>query len=297
MFAVVQFYWAAVLMMLPLLSCVGIGIFWGKRDYPFGGSFVTLLVTSVTTPALVFHTFATTHLDDRTLGDIALASVLALLLCALACAALLRRLDLPVSKLLPTAFLPNAGNLGLPMSHLAFGDAGLSVAVAFFAVNSFIMHTVGVRILARTSTRGSWRSPVLIAALAALALRVLGISVPQWIIETCEMLGGVTVPLMLISLGHALALIPSGGLRLGGALAAMRLGTGLVAGLLVVWLMGMPADIGGALVLQMAMPCAVVSYMYARRYTDVGDIVASAVLVSTVVFLLLAPLALWFAHG
>ena len=64
-----------------------------------------------------------------------------MLLCALAGALLLKVLKLPVRTLLPTAFLPNAGNLGLPMSQLAFGDAGLSVAVAFFAVNSFIMHT------------------------------------------------------------------------------------------------------------------------------------------------------------
>ena len=44
------------------------------------------------------------------------------------------------------------------MSQLAFGDAGLSVAVAFFAVNSFIMHTVAVRLLPGVNTRGSWKS-------------------------------------------------------------------------------------------------------------------------------------------
>jgi predicted permease len=65
MLAIAQFYLSAIVLMLPLLSCVGIGLFWGKRDLPFGGNFITTLVTSVTTPALVFHTFVTTHLDDR----------------------------------------------------------------------------------------------------------------------------------------------------------------------------------------------------------------------------------------
>jgi len=111
------------------------------------------------------------------------------------------------------------------------------------------------------------------------------------------MLGAVTVPLMLLSLGHALALIPSGGLRDGARVAAIRLGTGLLAGLLVAWMLDLEPVLAGALTLQMAMPCAVVSYMYARRYTDLGDTAASAVLVSTVVFLAFAPLALWFAHG
>jgi hypothetical protein len=295
--AIVQFYLSAIVLMLPLLFCVGIGVYWGKRDLPFGGSFITTLVTSVTTPALVFHTFVTTRLDDRALADVAAATVLALLLCALAGALLLKVLKLPVRTLLPTAFLPNAGNLGLPMSQLAFGDAGLSVAVAFFAVNSFIMHTVAVRLLPGVNTRGSWKSPILLASLAAVGMRVAHVPVPDWLIETARMLGAVTVPLMLLSLGHALALIPSGGVRDGAKVAAIRLATGLAAGLFVVWALDLEAVLAGALTLQMAMPCAVVSYMYARRYTDLGDTAAGAVLVSTVVFLLLAPLMLWFSHG
>lgn len=295
--AIVQFYLSAIVLMLPLLFCVGIGVYWGKRDLPFGGSFITTLVTSVTTPALVFHTFVTTRLDDRALADVAAATVLALLLCALAGALLLKVLKLPVRTLLPTAFLPNAGNLGLPMSQLAFGDAGLSVAVAFFAVNSFIMHTVAVRLLPGVNTRGSWKSPILLASLAAVGMRVAHVPVPDWLIETARMLGAVTVPLMLLSLGHALALIPSGGVRDGAKVAAIRLITGLAAGLFVVWALDLEAVLAGALTLQMAMPCAVVSYMYARRYTDLGDTAAGAVLVSTVVFLLLAPLMLWFSHG
>ena len=294
--AIVQFYLSAIVLMLPLLFCVGIGVYWGKRDLPFGGSFITTLVTSVTTPALVFHTFVTTRLDDRALADVAAATVLALLLCALAGALLLKVLKLPVRTLLPTAFLPNAGNLGLPMSQLAFGDAGLSVAVAFFAVNSFIMHTVAVRLLPGVNTRGSWKSPILLASLAAVGMRVAHVPVPDWLIETARMLGAVTVPLMLLSLGHALALIPSGGVR-DGAKVAHPPGHGLAAGLFVVWALDLEAVLAGALTLQMAMPCAVVSYMYARRYTDLGDTAAGAVLVSTVVFLLLAPLMLWFSHG
>jgi len=297
MLAIFQFYFSAIVLMLPLLSCVGIGAFWARRDLPFGGSFITTLVTSVTTPALVFHTFATTRLDDRALAGVAAATLLALALCAGASALLLRAARLPARTLLPTAFLPNAGNLGLPMSQLAFGDAGMSVAVAFFAVNSFVMHTLAVRLLPGVNTRGSWKSPVLLACLVAVGLRALRVPVPDWVVETARMLGAVTVPLMLLSLGHALALIPSGGLRDGARVAAIRLGTGLLAGLLVAWMLDLEPVLAGALTLQMAMPCAVVSYMYARRYTDLGDTAASAVLVSTVVFLAFAPLALWFAHG
>ncbi|EJO28342.1 AEC family transporter [Achromobacter marplatensis] len=297
MLAITQFYLSAIVLMLPLLFCVGIGVFWGKRDIPFGGAFITTLVTSVTTPALVFHTFVTTHLDDRALADVAAATLLALLLCALVAALLLKVCKLPVRTLLPTAFLPNAGNLGLPISQLAFGDAGLSVAVAFFAVNSFVMHTIAVRLLPGVNTKGSWKSPILLASVVAVGLRMLHIPVPEWLIETARMLGAVTVPLMLLSLGHALALIPSNGLRDGAKVGAIRLGVGLAAGLAVVWALDLEPVLAGALTLQMAMPCAVVSYMYAKRYTPLGDTAAGAVLVSTVVFLLLAPLMLWFTRA
>ncbi|MBB1597535.1 AEC family transporter [Achromobacter sp. UMC46] len=297
MLAIIQFYLSAIVLMLPLLFCVGIGVFWGKRDIPFGGTFITTLVTSVTTPALVFHTFVTTHLDDRALADVAAATLLALLLCAGVAALLLKVWKLPVRTLLPTAFLPNAGNLGLPISQLAFGDAGLSVAVAFFAVNSFVMHTIAVRLLPGVNTKGSWKSPILLASVVAVALRMLHIPVPEWVVETARMLGAVTVPLMLLSLGHALALIPSNGLRDGAKVAAIRLGVGLAAGLAVVWALDLEPVLAGALTLQMAMPCAVVSYMYAKRYTPLGDTAAGAVLVSTVVFLLLAPLMLWFTRA
>ncbi|RSE79199.1 AEC family transporter [Achromobacter denitrificans] len=293
MAAIALFYFSTLVLMLPLLSCVGIGALWAKRDLPFGGSFITTLVTSVTTPALVFHTFVTTHLDDRALADVAVATLLALLLCGLVCALWLKVWKLPVRTLLPTASLPNAGNLGLPISQMAFGDAGLSVAVAFFAVNSFVMHTLAVRLLSGVNTKGSWKSPILLASVVAVALRMLHVPVPDWIVETSRMLGAVTVPLMLLSLGHALALIPSGGLRNGAKVAVMRLVVGLAAGLAVVWALDLEPVLAGALSLQMAMPCAVVSYMYVKRYTSEGDTAAGAVLVSTVAFLLLAPVMLW----
>ncbi len=151
---------------------------------------------------------------------------------------------------------------------MAFGDAGLSVAVAFFAVNSFVMHTLAVRLLPGVNTKGSWKSPILLASVVAVALRMLHVPVPDWIVETSRMLGAVTVPLMLLSLGHALALIPSGGLRNGAKVAVMRLVVGLAAGLAVVWALDLEPVLAGALSLQMAMPCAVVSYMYVKRYTS-----------------------------
>jgi len=170
------------------------------------------------------------------------------------------------------------------------------------------MHTIAVRMLPGVNTKGSWKSPILLASVVAVALRLLNIPVPAWIIETARMLGAVTVPLMLLSLGHALALIPSNGVRDGAKVAAIRLVVGLATGGAVVWALNLEPVLAGALTLQMAMPCAVVSYMYARRYTPLGDTAAGAVLVGlieafssfwasaykeVIVFTLIIPVLVW----
>ena len=53
MSAVVQFYFSSIVLMLPLLFCAGIGVYWGKRDLPFGGSFITMLVTCLVMVVMV----------------------------------------------------------------------------------------------------------------------------------------------------------------------------------------------------------------------------------------------------
>jgi predicted permease len=294
MAAVVQFYFSMLTLLAPLIVCVSVGLVWGKKNYPFAASFITVLATSVSTPALVFSTLVTAKLSNELLATIAGATIAALTLCAIGSAILLKLAKVPVRKMLQTATFPNAGNLGLPISYLAFGDAGLSMSIAFFAVCSFIQHTAGVRMLPNTGNIAKpWKSPVLIASLSAVACRFFEFVPPTWIMDSARLLGSLTVPLMLLSLGHALAIIPAAGLRVGSVVGGIRLLMGTLAGYGGAWLIGLPADVSGMLALQMAMPCAAVSYMYARRYTDMGDAAAGAVLVSTVSFLILAPFLLW----
>ncbi|WP_370283076.1 AEC family transporter [Pigmentiphaga sp. H8] len=294
MMGVFHIYFSILSLLAPLLVVIGVGTTWGKLGHAFPAQFVTVLATTVTTPALVFNTLVTTQLSNEIMATVAGATVLALALCMGISALALKLCKLPVRKLLQTTTFPNAGNLGLPITHLAFGDAGLSTSIAFFAVCSFIQHTVGVRTLpSADGMPAAWKSPILIASVLAVACRLFSYTPPQWIMESAQLLGSMTVPLMLLGLGHALALIPAAGLRLGGIVGAIRLVAGLATGAAAAWLVGLPADMIGNVALQMGMPCAVVSYMYARRYTDMGDTAAGAVLISTVVFLVLAPFLLW----
>lgn len=279
----------------PLLACASVGFIWARRQHPFAGSFVTLLVTTVATPALVFHTLATARLDSLRIIEIFVASFAGLALVGVLSWVGLRLLRLPVRSFFQTAWIPNAGNLGIPVSQIAFGDDGLPVAVAFFAVSTFLTHTVGVKILTGSSGGRAWQNPVLLASVLAVVLRLLDWTLPHWVLASVQLIGSITVPLMLLSLGYSLFNIPRSGLSTGAAITSVRFVAGWIAGALVFHLSGLDPLLAGVISLQLSMPCAVASYMFAARYSDRGDDAAGAVLVSTVLFVMAAPLMFWLA--
>ena len=287
-------YLATLVRLMPMIVCVGAGFVWGRRDQPYPTAFVSTLVTYVAIPALVFHTLMTTPLQAQTMTWVLTVSTLALLVGGALVAVLLKLMRLPGSALGQTAWIPNAGNLGLPMSELVFGVEGLTVAIAFFAASSFVSFTLGLRWL--TGSAGKvWRQPVVWATLLAIAARAIGLSAPDWMLASAKLLGSMAVPLMLLTLGHTLSKLPRSGFKDGSRVAMVRFLSGAVVAAILLAPVGFEPLVAAPIALQMLMPCAVNSYLFAKLHSDSGDSAAGAVLVSTLVFLLLAPLLLWVA--
>jgi len=285
-------YLSTILRMLPLVVCGLVGFVWGKRGIAYPSAFVSTLVTYVAIPLLVFHTLMTTPLDADALLLILGVSTVALLGAALLVAGLLWVFRLPVAALGQTAWMPNAGNLGLPMATLVFGAEGLTVAIAFFAVSSFLSFTLGLRWLTGSAGKVS-RQPVVWATILAVLSRAVGLSAPEWLLESALLLGSLAVPLMLLTLGHALSALPRSGLKAGTLVAMTRFTSGGLVALILLTVSGLPHAIAAPIALQMVMPCAINSYLFARLHGTEGDASAGGVLVSTLAFILLAPLLLW----
>ena len=289
-------------LLLPVFVCAGIGAGWAlmKKTYP--NEFISVLVTSVTTPALVFHTIVSTELDDALLLQILLATLLAIAVMAGFGAIMLRMARLPVITLLPTATFPNAGNLGLPIAHLAFGDIGLAVAVSVFTILSITQHTLGVWLLswsgrAAGSQKRKWPVSVAVACTAAVVLRFVEIPLPAPVLASADLVGSLTVPLMLLSLGYALATVSRSSIKAGSVVGGIRLASGALAAVVITGLLNLPPMVAAALALQLLMPVAVVIYLYTERYTNVGATSAGAVLVSTAVFFVISPLLIAWVGG
>jgi predicted permease len=283
-------------LLLPVICCAGIGAVWAIRKQAYPAEFIAMLATVICTPALVFHTLMTTKLDNTQLLQVGGASLLGLAVAGLLGAIALRALKFPVCTLGPSVTFPNAGNIGLPVAQLAFGDVGLAVAVIFFAINSSVQHTIGVSITARGGDHAkNYPKGVVIACILAVAFRIAGTTLPVPVVDSAQLVGSMAVPLMLLSLGYALANVSRTGIRQGALLGALRLLVGLLAGAVVVRLLNLPPLVAGVLTLQLAMPVAVVNAIYVQRFSSYGDVTAGAVLVSTAAFVVLSPLFIWLA--
>jgi predicted permease len=97
------------------------------------------------------------------------------------------------------------------------------------------------------------------------------------------MIGNLTIPLMLLGLGVALAQLVARNKARQFTLALARLALGLAGGVGVSWLFGLQGAERGVLIIQSAMPTAVFNYLFARAHGSDPDEVAGLVLLSTLV--------------
>lgn len=279
----------------PVLVCAAIGYLWARLRRPFETEFVTALVTTIGTPCLVASTLLRFSVDFAALGDMALATLTVFAIIGAGGVVGLRAAGLPFHSYLPALMFSNAGNMGLPLCLFAFGEPGLALGIVFFTISAVLQFTVGVGLAAGTLAPARLvRIPLLYAVAIALVLMATGTVLPEWIANTIELLGGLTIPLMLIALGVSLARLRIASLKLSVAIALLRLLVGFAVGLGVAWAFGLDGVAAGVLVLQSAMPVAVFNYLFAQVYRRAPEEVAGAVVLSTFLSFASLPLLLFF---
>jgi predicted permease len=268
----------------PIFVCAGIGFAWARLRRPFESEFVTALVTTVGAPFLVFSSLTRLPLELAAVAEMAGAALLAFVGFALFGIAALKAARLSLRSYLPALMFPNAGNMGLPLCLFAFGEPGLALAIVFFAVSSMLQFTVGVGIAAGSADpRRLLRLPLIYAVAAALAVMATGAPVPAWLANTAELIGGLTIPLMLFALGVSLARLQIGSLRRSLALSLVRILGGVALGFGIGWALGLSDAARGVLAIQSAMPVAVFNYLFAQLYRREPAEVAGMIVLSTLI--------------
>jgi predicted permease len=256
-------------------------------------SSISSLVFYLFTPALVFYSLSTTEVSA---GDA--TRILAVMLFTFICMfvassgwSFVRRHDAPMRAALALgATTPNVGNMGLPVSQLAFGDAGLDVAVMCFVIGSVMANSVGIAIGSmagsgskREALRAPLRFPALYAAIAGVIVNVSGIDLPVTLESPAKSLAGAAVPTMLVVLG--LQLRQAGGRDNVPDTIAVNLARLILApasALLACLLLGVEGVPRDALIVASAMPTAVIATIVATEFKANPAFVTRIVVTSTV---------------
>ena len=281
-----------VSILFPVFAITALGYFVGRRMRP-DLSHANKLNMDVFVPALVFGALVG---KDFRLGEylpLLFATLVIIVGSGLVGWAVARAAGIATKTLVPPMMFNNCGNLGLPLAVLAFGESALAPAVVMFVVSNVIHFSYGAWLLDHhTKLTTVWRSPSILATIAGLAVGFLGIEVWPPLLMSIEMVGDISIPLMLFALGVRISESRIGAIRLGVIGAVARPAIGLALSFVLVWLIPLPERERALLIVFGALPPAVLNYMFAERYSQEPEKVASMVLLGNVAAVLFLPVAL-----
>ncbi len=279
----------------PVFLLAAVGYVWVKLGIEYRIRFVTQLSMTLAVPCLMFTALMNTEITLSALTSVSLAALAAYSVITLVFWAIVMVLKLDRRTFLAPLIFGNTGNLGLPLALFAFGDAGLGFAVVIFAIMAVYTFTFGVWLV---SGGGSiWtvvKEPMVAATLLGALFLWQGWETPQFLTNALDLIGQLAIPLMLITLGVAVARLEPGNLGQAAWLSMLKaivcVGVAVMAGL---WFDLEPVPYA-VLILQVATPVAVTSYLLAEKYGADADAVAGLVVVSTLFSVALLPLILAF---
>ncbi|WP_163650045.1 AEC family transporter [Modicisalibacter sp. 'Wilcox'] len=280
--------------MAPVFFGASLGFGWVRLGHDYPVEFITRLVFNIGTPTLILASLNGADIDPGSFGRTLLGTLLVITVMGLASLAIARVLGKPWrTVILPTMF-PNTGNMGLPVTLYAFGNAGFAYAITVMVSVSLVQFTFGTLLSSRSGRplRSLARTPVVYAILIATAMLLTGTTLPAWLANTVELISGFSVPLMLITLGVSLGRIRVRNLAAGVHFSLLRIPAAALLAYAVGHLLGLPPLAQSVLVLQMSMPVAVFNYLFAQRARREPEFVAGLVLCSTLLSFVYLPVLL-----
>lgn len=279
----------------PVFLLALIGFLWVRFGYEYRITFVTQMAMTLSVPCLVFTALMTAEIDRNALSILFLSSCVAYFAVTVVFAFFVKLFRLDIRTFLAPLIFGNTGNLGLPLAFFAFGETGLSYAIIIFAVMAVYSFSFGVWLV---SGGGSFvkvlKEPLVFATLLGALFLYQGWKTPMWLTNTLDLIGQMAIPLMLITLGVALARLKARSFLQAFSLSIFKMiicaglawATGLFFGLDPIAL--------AVLIMQLATPVAVTSYLLAEKYGADANQVAGLVVISTLLSVITIPLILAF---
>ena len=279
----------------PVFLLAAVGFTWVKMGYEYRVEFITRFCMTLAVPCLIFTALMKTDIDASALATLSLASFVAYALVTLSMWALVWIGKLDRRTFLAPLIFGNTGNLGMPLALFAFGETGLGYAVVVFAVMAVLSFTFGIWLVSDGGSLSKvMKEPLVFATLLGGLFLWQGWETPTFLTNALDLIGQIAIPMMLITLGVAVArLKPSNFMR---PIILSILKTLLCAACAAaagIWFGLRPISLA-VLIVQVTTPVAVTSYMLAEKYGADSDSVAGLVVVSTCLSVITLPLILAF---
>ncbi|MCG0994443.1 AEC family transporter [Acetobacter indonesiensis] len=207
--------------------------------------------------------------------------------------------------------LPNYAAAGIPLASAVFGATGKLYITTAIVSGAIVMSPLTLAFLeaqkADSNTKGisllfvsigrSMLKPLVVAPFLGVALALLGLALPDYILRSFDLMGQATAGVALFVTGLILS---AQKVSLSPRILFLSMLCNIVQPLLawfLIMLIPMPVEMGHAVVLLMALPAGFFGLLFALRYQADSKDAGSIMVVSTVMSLVTLTVALALVAG
>ena len=284
--------------LFPVFFIVGIGYYLGKKNPNFDTTFITNYSGNFGAPALFIFAITSSGVTYSVFSEYFIYAIIALSSFALIGVIFLFFMKKDISRELPPYFLPNTGNMGIPICLFAYGTLGMGVAAAISSLVILLHFTINIFLASKKfDIKIILKSPPTYAVIVAVYFLYFDLEMPKVILNTVMLLGYAMIVLILMSLGVSLTQLKVFSLKDSVISSIGRVIIGPIIGFMIIKLFDLSGFAAGVLLIQSAMPSAILTYLVAEMYSPkkVVDSISSMIVVSTLMSLITVPIIVYIS--
>ncbi len=293
-----ELYLKLIEVLFPVFFIVGIGYFLGKKNPKFDTTFITNYSGNFGAPALFIFAISSSGVTYSVFSEYFIYAIIALISFALVGIIFLFFMKKDISRELPPYFLPNTGNMGIPICLFAYGTLGMGVAAAISSLVILLHFTINIFLASKKfDIKIILKSPPTYAVIVAVYFLYFDMEMPKVVINTVMLLGYAMIVLILMSLGVSLTQLKVFSLKDSVISSIGRVIVGPIIGFLIIKIFNLTGFAAGVLLIQSAMPSAILTYLVAEMYSPkkVVDSISSMIVVSTLMSLVTVPIIVYIS--
>ena len=279
--------------LFPVFFIVGIGYFLGKKKSDVDTAFITNYSANFGAPALFIFAITSSGVKFDIFAEYFIYSIIALSSFAVVGVIFLIFMKKDYIRELPPFFLPNTGNMGIPICLFAYGTLGMGVAAAISSLVVLLHFTVNVFLASKKfDIFIILKSPSSYAVIIAVAFLYFDMEMPKFVLNTVMLLGYAMIVLILMSLGISLTQLKVFSFKSSLISSVGRVILGPVIGFFIIKIFNLSGYAAGVLLIQSSMPSAILTYLIAAMYSPkkIVDNISSMIVVSTLMSLITVPI-------